>query len=215
MLNTAVQGGAIALVAFVFFLWCVIQAVAKLRSLMMEDARTASAVSATYASLIAGIVALFLYPFSLTLFFVLFTLLACAALAQVGARAFRLNIEEKPSYSLAASLGFIIGLIAVLTGSYFSATRYAADVAYAKVGEQKDSTAALAKLQTAINWDGKVLACCSVYSEKHHYGSIHEQDFGAIWNGEMYTEARREIVGQSPTKETICKTCKQNGYLFL
>jgi hypothetical protein len=31
----------------------------------------------------------------------------------------------------------------------------------------------------------------------------------------MYTEARREIVGQSPTKDTICKTCKANGYLFL
>ena len=40
-------------------------------------------------------------------------------------------------------------------------------------------------------------------------------DFGEIWNGEMYTEARREIVGQSPTKDTICKTCKHNGYLFL
>ncbi|HTO69998.1 MAG TPA: radical SAM protein [Myxococcota bacterium] len=80
---------------------------------------------------------------------------------------------------------------------------------------QREAMCTLPWKDTAINWDGKVLACCSVYSEKHHYGSIHEQDFGEIWNGEMYTEARREIVGQSPTKDTICKTCKHNGYLFL
>ena len=67
---------------------------------------------------------------------------------------------------------------------------------------------------TAINWDGKVLACCSVYDEKHHYGSIHDADFRDIWNGKMYVEARREILGRGPTESTICKTCKANGYLF-
>ena len=84
-----------------------------------------------------------------------------------------------------------------------------------KKSAQREIMCTLPWNDTAINWDGKVLACCSVYSEKHHYGSIHEQDFGAIWNGQMYTEARREIVGQGPTRDTICKTCKANGYLFL
>jgi radical SAM protein with 4Fe4S-binding SPASM domain len=68
---------------------------------------------------------------------------------------------------------------------------------------------------TAINWDGKVLACCSVYSEKHAYGSIHDQDFFQIWNNPLYVDARREILGQPNTRDTICKTCKHNGYLFL
>jgi radical SAM protein with 4Fe4S-binding SPASM domain len=67
---------------------------------------------------------------------------------------------------------------------------------------------------TAINWDGKVMACCSVYSEQHAYGDIHETDFKDVWNGKGYTEARREILGRSPTDDTICKTCKKNGYLF-
>ena len=68
---------------------------------------------------------------------------------------------------------------------------------------------------TAINWDGRVLACCSVYDEKHAYGNIHEAHFRDIWNGEAYTEARREIAGgHGETKDTICKTCKRNGYLF-
>ena len=80
---------------------------------------------------------------------------------------------------------------------------------------QRETRCLLPWKDTAINWDGKVLACCSVYSETHHYGSIHERDFAEIWNGVPYTEARREILGMSPTRDTICKTCKRNGYLFL
>ena len=68
---------------------------------------------------------------------------------------------------------------------------------------------------TAINWDGKVLACCSVYSEKHAYGNIHDEHFRKVWNGELYVEARREILDRSDTRDTICKTCKRNGYLFV
>jgi radical SAM protein with 4Fe4S-binding SPASM domain len=79
---------------------------------------------------------------------------------------------------------------------------------------QREAMCTLPWKDTAINWDGKVLACCSIYSEKHAYGSIHEQPFHQIWNGEAYTEARREILGQPDTRDTICKTCKRNGYLF-
>ncbi len=80
---------------------------------------------------------------------------------------------------------------------------------------QREAACRLPWRDTAIHWDGKVLACCNIYSEKHHYGSLEDQDFGAIWNGPLYTEARREILGRSPTRDTICKTCKRNGYLFL
>jgi radical SAM protein with 4Fe4S-binding SPASM domain len=68
--------------------------------------------------------------------------------------------------------------------------------------------------ETAINWDGSVLACCSIYSEKHAYGNIHERPFREIWNSAAYTAARREIRGDPDTRDTICKTCKRNGYRF-
>ncbi len=80
---------------------------------------------------------------------------------------------------------------------------------------QREPTCHLPWQDTAINWDGNVLACCSVYSEKHSYGNIHDGSFKAVWNGELYREARREILGKGETRDTICKTCKRNGYLFL
>lgn len=81
---------------------------------------------------------------------------------------------------------------------------------------QREVMCTLPWKDAAINWDGKVLACCSIYSEKHAYGSIHEADFREIWNGEAYTEARKEILGgYGDTQDSICKTCKRNGYLFL
>jgi radical SAM protein with 4Fe4S-binding SPASM domain len=79
---------------------------------------------------------------------------------------------------------------------------------------QREVMCTLPWKDTAVNWDGKVLACCSVYDESHHYGSIHDEDFRSIWNGKMYVEARREILGRPDTADTICKTCKHNGYLF-
>jgi radical SAM protein with 4Fe4S-binding SPASM domain len=67
----------------------------------------------------------------------------------------------------------------------------------------------------AINWDGSVLPCCSVYSEKHAYGNIHDDDFRSVWNNPLYVDARREILDRGETRDTVCKTCKRNGYLFL
>jgi radical SAM protein with 4Fe4S-binding SPASM domain len=80
---------------------------------------------------------------------------------------------------------------------------------------QREAMCTLPWKDTAINWDGQVLPCCSVYSEKYAYGSIHDRHFRDVWNGEMYTEARREILGRPDTRDTICKTCKRNGYLFV
>ncbi|MCP4007580.1 MAG: radical SAM protein [bacterium] len=79
---------------------------------------------------------------------------------------------------------------------------------------QREVMCTLPWKDSAVNWDGKVLACCSVFNEEHAFGDIHEASFREVWNGQAYVEARREIVGQSPTQDTICKTCKHNGYLF-
>ena len=89
--------------------------------------------------------------------------------------------------------------------------------AYDREGKlaQREPMCTLPWKDTAINWDGNVLACCSVYSEKHSYGSIHDRPFRSIWNDPLYVDARREILGRPDTRDTICKTCKHNGYLFV
>ncbi len=48
--------------------------------------------------------------------------------------------------------------------------------------------------------------------EKERYGNIFEQNFKDIWNGEKYVAAGRELLDQSNDLETICHTCKKNGY---
>lgn len=67
--------------------------------------------------------------------------------------------------------------------------------------------------ETMINWDGSVLPCCAVYSEKYAFGNILENSFAEIWNNEMYIAARKEILGMKNDKETICHICKRSGYL--
>ena len=53
--------------------------------------------------------------------------------------------------------------------------------------------------ETMINWDGSVLPCCAVYSEKYAFGNILENSFKEIWNNEMYVSARKEILGELQT----------------
>ncbi|MDR4506719.1 MAG: radical SAM protein [Candidatus Brocadiaceae bacterium] len=67
--------------------------------------------------------------------------------------------------------------------------------------------------ETVINWDGSVLPCCAVYSEKFAFGNINEHSFAKIWNNDMYRAARSEISGKKNKKETICHICKRSGYL--
>jgi len=67
--------------------------------------------------------------------------------------------------------------------------------------------------ETMINWDGSVLPCCAVYSEKHAFGNILKNSFREIWNNERYIAARKEILGIKNDKQTICHICKNSGYL--
>ena len=67
---------------------------------------------------------------------------------------------------------------------------------------------------TMINWNGDVFPCSCVHTEeKDRMGNIFEQDFAEIWNGEKYVAARKELLDQPNDLETICHTCKKNGYI--
>ncbi|HHT9153615.1 MAG TPA: radical SAM/SPASM domain-containing protein, partial [Candidatus Hypogeohydataceae bacterium YC40] len=68
--------------------------------------------------------------------------------------------------------------------------------------------------ETVINWDGAVLPCCSVYSERYSFGNILEKPFKEIWNGKMYVAAREEILSRQKNGTwTICHMCKKTGFL--
>ena len=68
-------------------------------------------------------------------------------------------------------------------------------------------------METAINWNGDVFPCSCVHTEeKDRMGNIFEQSFEEIWNGKKYIAARKELLDQPNDLETICHTCKKNGY---
>ena len=70
--------------------------------------------------------------------------------------------------------------------------------------------------EVMINWNGDVFPCSCVHTEeKHRMGNIFEQDFKEIWNGEKYVAARKELLDQPNDLDTICHTCKRNGYYTL
>lgn len=154
--NLIVQSGVVGLAAFIFLLWCVIKMIIVFRDycakysgsdFLKED-------TGVFSSLISAIVAFFFYPFSLSLMFVFFTLLALAAVISWNKELKSYNIELKTSLSLVSSLAFIGGLILALVGGYFGSTYYLADVKYAKAIAQDDSQEAASLLVSAINLNG-------------------------------------------------------------
>ena len=67
--------------------------------------------------------------------------------------------------------------------------------------------------EVMVNWNGDVFPCSCIHTEeKDRMGNIFEQDFEEIWNGQKYIAARKELLGQPTDLETICRTCKKNGY---
>ena len=154
-----VHTGVIGALAFLMLLWCLVQVIARFSNVISDSvargsgAPVAAQASGTLAAMVAVTVALFLYPLNLTLWFVFFVLLALSALVVSGDRSRTVDIEERPLYSLSASLGFIVGLILVLSGLYLSSVHYLADVRYAHALEQATPAAAMDGLVRAMDLD--------------------------------------------------------------
>ena len=147
VLNWAIQGGLIVLVAFVFLLWLLMRGMFK-RRLTEEDIGVVSGV-------VALVVGTFLYSFNITLMFVTFVMMGLMVVSLWGDEKRLFNIEERASTSLISSLGFIGGLILVLVGSYFGATLYISDIKYAEALTNKDMDKTITLLSEAINWNGQ------------------------------------------------------------
>ncbi|MBX4211604.1 MAG: tetratricopeptide repeat protein [Candidatus Yanofskybacteria bacterium] len=151
--NFVVQGGLIAILAFLVFLWAVVETITK--ALRSREAKSHPMYSAVLAVLTSVMVALFLYPFNLTLMFFLYITAALGGLIILGQAKHTWDIEEKPFVSLASSLGFIAGLIMVLAGSYFTVAQYLADTTYAQATAEPVNDKAVALYMRAVNWSGK------------------------------------------------------------
>jgi radical SAM protein with 4Fe4S-binding SPASM domain len=59
-----------------------------------------------------------------------------------------------------------------------------------------------------VNPDGRVAPCCIVYGEHNDFGSIVDEGFSAIWNGEKYRSARAQFRRHGKvTTPTVCDRC--------
>lgn len=149
MLNFAVSGGVVLLVAIAFLLWVLVAAVIKRAGTAGQGEHTG-----VISAMAALVVAMFLYPFNLTVMFLFYLVTALTVLALWGDDSRTLDVEERASTSLVSSLGFIGGLILVLVGSYFGAAIYISDLKYAKALSSENSEEAVQFLVESINWNG-------------------------------------------------------------
>jgi tetratricopeptide (TPR) repeat protein len=158
--NIAVHGGALMLLAVLLLVWCLVQVVARFGGAISdsiargENHAWAVQSSGSLAALIAITVALFMYPFNIVLWFAFYAFLVLAALIVSGDKSRTVDIEERPMYSLSASLGFIVGLILVLSGVYFFSVRYMADARYASAARATTPETAMDGIVRAIDLDG-------------------------------------------------------------
>lgn len=152
VINWAVQGGLIMLVAFIFLLWLLIKGILTSKHRKVEILNEDIGVISGAVALIVG---MFLYPFNITLMFVAYVMLGLIVVSLWGNDKKLFNVEERATTSLISSLGFIGGLILVLVGSYFGATLYISDVKYAQALSSVDREKTMKFLVEAINWNNQ------------------------------------------------------------
>ncbi len=149
--NMVISGGLVLILAFLFLMCVLVWTI----FVKLKISQISSRVEGTLASLMATLVALFLYPFNMTLMFIFFLLLALAVLMLWGGEKKILQIEERVSLSLASSLGFIAGMVVILGGFYLGGSIYASDVEYQKALKAKSNQEAAEFLSQAINWNSR------------------------------------------------------------
>src|SRR3989344_8476630 len=149
--NSLIHGGIVLAVAFLFFFGLIVWQIFKFyknNSALTDD--SSIGVVATMMTLMA---AFFLYPFNITLMFVLYLVVSLVALSLWGDNKENLSIERSPFLSLVSSLSFIGGLVLVLISIYFGLLYYLADVKYAKALSESDNQKSATILAEAVKWN--------------------------------------------------------------
>lgn len=144
-----VEQGAVGILALGAMVWMLTLALARMARRTQSDEAVHGAVFSTAVAMLVGF---FLFSFEGTLMGTFFLVLALVALAAAADREELIHIEERPAWSLAASLGFITVLISVLTGGYFVASAYTGDVQFAKAVRVTDNTEASERMARALAW---------------------------------------------------------------
>src|SRR3989344_9195844 len=150
--NFLIHGGVILGAAIVFLLVTVVwQIIKRYRSRLVKN----SSENGVVAMMLALFTALFLYPFNLSLMFMLYVSLAIVTLTfwEDGKKYY--SIEKSPMLSLTSSLGFIGGLVIVLIAIYFNVLSYVAEVKFAQVARQSDGHKAANLLAEAVRWNNR------------------------------------------------------------
>lgn len=145
----AVEGGILSLLAFLGFLavfaWTLIRQV---RTNFDSDATQGK----LWAAGVGLVVLFFFYSFNISLLAVLFLVLALISLASSGSAESRLyNLEGKSLFSIVGSVGFIVGLVAVLVAGYFTVNQFVANVRFAQASKNPDKDKAVAQYIASIN----------------------------------------------------------------
>ncbi|MCC6934349.1 MAG: tetratricopeptide repeat protein [Candidatus Yanofskybacteria bacterium] len=153
LFNVIVHGGLLAVLALGVMIWGLFQLLRQFGGMLSVATARSGATEATgvFASLIAAIAAFLLYPFPLPLWMVTVALLVLAGLAVSGTKSTSFDIEDRPIVSLSASLGFIVGLIVVLSGLYLTTVRYLADARYAHARALSSNEEVMNALVRAMN----------------------------------------------------------------
>ncbi|MEK7600566.1 MAG: tetratricopeptide repeat protein [Patescibacteria group bacterium] len=148
-MTMVVEQGAVGILALGTMLWMFGLALVRMARRVQSDEAVHGAV---FSMAVAMLVGFFLFSFEGTLMGVFFLLLALVALAAAADHEELIHIEERPAWSLAASLGFITVLISVLTGGYFVASAYTGDVQFAKALRVTDNAQASESMARALAW---------------------------------------------------------------
>jgi Flp pilus assembly protein TadD len=157
ILTLVTQGGLVMIGALLFLFWCIGVMFWRYRKYAAEN-QSQEAIKegvGVLSAMTALAVALFIYPFNLTLMTLLYVFMGLSVLVIFDKGLKEFNIEEKTSLSLSSSLGFIGGLILVLVGVYFGTTNYISDVKYAQAVAESDNMVRAELLVQAINWNNK------------------------------------------------------------
>ena len=159
IMNLAVEGGALMLLAFISLLWFYGR---ELLLRIKHGFNSDRATNAVWASSLGLIVAFFLYPFSISTMTVLITLLALIVLSknvisfsetdeEVESEVRVFNLERDARYSFLGSLVFIVGLVLALVAGYFTVNNYIANAYLAKAAKSADHDVAIDYYVKSIN----------------------------------------------------------------
>ena len=143
------EGGVVIIFALAYLLFSVLwQSIRIVR----DRASYQGAIIMMWPVVIALTVTLFLYPFNITLFAIFAIALVVVTLLKPGMQEAKvINLEQSGGLSLIGSLGFVVGLVAVLFAMYFTANNFQSSRQLALAANGKDSDAMILHYGYAIN----------------------------------------------------------------